>query len=154
MFEGISINKVGTYKLNFTTDLNLPGRNYCTSNEIFVNVGEPNELIIVDEPSTTVYGSKAFNSQPRLIIVDHGGNLVKMDSTSRVVISLHSNPSNASLSPILNRVAIASEGVVQFKHLSLDKAGSGYRFLYELFTFDIDKGYLIETNITTVGEKY
>ena len=148
----MSVNTAGVYKLNFTTDLDLPGETQCLSTPFSVEIGKPSKLIVLHEPNeSTVYGGKAFDIQSHLIIVDDGDNVVKTDSTSNVVISLYSNPSNASLSPLDKSVAIASEGMVQFMHLSIDKAGVGYRMSYELFLTD-DNDRIIETNITTLGK--
>ncbi len=151
-FEGTFINKAGSYRLNFTTELDLPGQRYCLSDPISVGIGKAQKLLILDEPSQGVYGGKAFTIQPRLLVVDHGGNVVKSDSTSRVVISLESNPPNASLYPSSSRIATSFQGIVQFKHLSVNIAGSGYRFSYELFLSDEIENKFFEKNITTFGK--
>lgn len=152
-FDGTYINNAGIFNLNFTTDLNLPGSQQCSSKPISVHIGEPNELIVLEEPiKSTVYGGKPFHYQPKLHIIDRGGNIVKSDFTSNVVVSLYSNPSNASLSPPTSKVANAYEGIVQFKHLNIDKAGVGYRMMYELFVIDTYNNIFIETNITTLGK--
>jgi hypothetical protein len=151
-FEGTYINKAGSYRLNYTTKLDLPGKSHCLSDPISVVIGKAQKLLILDEPSHEVYGGKAFANQPRLLVVDHGGNIVKSDSSSRVIISLESNPQNSSLYPMSSRIATSSQGIVQFKHLSVNKAGLGYRFSYELFLSDGIENKFVATNITTLGK--
>lgn len=151
-FNGALINSAGEYKLNFTTDLDLPGSRQCFSDLISIEIGEPYELIILDEPKVRVYGGKTFETQPRILIVDKGGNALKMDSSSKVVVSLYSNPSNSSLSPLINTVAMPSQGIVQFKHLRINKAGVGFMFMYELFINSKTESGLFRTNITTLGK--
>ncbi len=152
-FGDTYIRTKGTYHLNFTTDIALPGTNHCLSKPITVHIGKPNELVVLEEPDRSkVYGGKAFDYQPRLHIIDKGGNLVTFDSTSNVVATLYSNPSNGTLFPPERRVTIASGGIVQFKHLHIDKAGVGYRMIYELFTVQAHSKMIIETNITSHGK--
>ena len=46
-FTGMSVNTAGLYHLNFTTDLDLAGGVQCLSSAISVEIGKPNELIVL-----------------------------------------------------------------------------------------------------------
>lgn len=152
-FDGAVINTVGRYRLNFTSDLDLPGRTYCITNFISVEIGDPSTIIIRDEPNKgRIFGGQAFEVQPSLIVVDKGGNELRDDSSSIVIATLYSNPMNGTLSPLSNTVGKVSKGVVQFQQLTIDKAGYGYRIIYELFLVNDNNQTAVQTNITTLGK--
>ncbi len=154
-FGGIIINKAGIYQLNFITDLVLPGAQECRSTNIAVNTGAPHALLVVEEPSENrVYGGAAFITQPKLHIIDRGANVLSYDHSSKVLVSLYSNPVNATLSPSASRVKTSSHGIVQFEHLKIDKNGTGFWFQFELYVFDEDIDDYLVSNISTFGKIY
>ncbi len=148
-FHGLSIKTVGnSHRLNFTTDVELPGGSNCLSHNIVVNTGPPHALQVIEEQSSGgVYGGKVFANQPILHIVDAGNNLVVSDSSSRVFASLYSNPWGGrgnTLKPPGFTYAIAQRGVIEFENLYISEAGKSYRLQYVLG----------QTNITIVGKLF
>jgi hypothetical protein len=144
-FYGLSINSCGDdHRLNFTTDVELPGGSNCLSNNIVVKTGPPHALLLIEEQNmSVVYGGKIFIHQPLLHIVDAGQNILESDSSSRVFASLYSNPGNRGiLQPSEFTFATAKKGVVSFENLYIAKAAQSYRLQYTLE----------RTNITTVGK--
>ena len=150
-FQGLYINEAGTYKARFTTLISLPGGSSCDSTPFTIGVGTPDDLVIVTEPSEgKVSGGRAFSHQPRIEIIDAGGNLLVDDFSSLVMVSLYSNPSGGVLSPDSNVYAEAHGGVAQFKSLSIDKAGIGFRLTYTLFLRDINQ--YVRVPVEKLGE--
>lgn len=144
-FHGLSIKTVGNaHRLNFTTDVELPGGSNCVSSDITVNTGPPHALLVSEEQSSSdVYGGKAFINQPLLHIVDAGDNLVEADSSSRVFASLYNNPGKGgTLKPFGFTFATAEKGVVRFNNLYIAEAAKSYRLQYTLE----------QTNITAIGK--
>ena len=92
-----------------------------------VEIGSCEALVVVEEPLLSdVLGGRAFTSQPRLKLIDEGGNILSNDSTSIVSVSLYNNPSTGKLSPSENKIATVKNGIAQFKNLSIDKSGARY----------------------------
>ena len=136
----------------FSTDLNLPGGNECVSLPFSVGVGPANNLVVLEEPSNcTVLGGKAFTFQPRVQVIDAGQNPLLSDSSLVVVASIHSNPSGGNLYPIERISVPVTEGIAQFRNLSIDKAGNGYKLMYSLWQKD-GLGILTKTDISSHGK--
>ena len=152
-FCGLSIKIAARdYRLDFTTDVDLPGGKSCLSNPINVSVGPPSALSIVEEPGASdVYGGKAFIYQPLLHVVDAGGNIVERDSSSRVLASLYSNPRDGTLQPFNMTEVTVEEGITRFKKLYIAEAGERYRFKYSLWSAS-SRGVFEPTNITALGK--
>lgn len=91
---------------------------------------------------------------PRILILDKGRNNVILDSSSKIDITLDSNPSNAIISPLSSRAAIAVLGKVSFSVLSLDKVGLNFRLLYIFSTFSTSSGLYTPTAITLHSEYF
>ena len=71
----------------------------------------------------------------------------------RVLITIENNPFNATLSPKGGELALVQpSGVVQFRDLSLDKAGVGYKFRYDLYCCE-ENDIWVDTNVTVLGKK-
>lgn len=152
VFEGLFINKEGIhYSLRFTTDLILGGSTELISNYFSVGIGPAAQITVVNDASDgCVLGGKAFTPQPRVEVQDAGGNILLMDSSSVVRVTFYSNPSGGVLSPPSGTTETLRKGIVQFRSLSIDKAGVGYRMTYTFFKHD--GGELSETSVLTHGE--
>lgn len=137
-FEGVSVKKAGVgYQLQFTTDIELPGGNYCLSKSFDVFAGNAHELKVIEEPyMSNVYGGKVFLNQPLLHVVDAGGNIVQeSDSDSVVIAELFQNPTHVIVEPRNGTVVKVKDGIAQFENLFIAKAGKGYIFRYSLHPF-------------------
>ena len=134
IFDGLYINDSRySYTLNFTTSLDLPGTSVCNSVTFSVSVGLPHKIFLEKDPSQSiVYGGRAFSLQPRIKVIDAGGNLLADDYSSFVRVSIYSNPSQGTLSPFHGKLAPVLGGVAQFENLSIDRAGVGYQLEYSL----------------------
>ena len=157
-FRELFINEAGThYSLRFsTTDIVLDeGQSEVTSNEFSVGVGPGTEIVLIKDASydgSVVLGGRAFASQPRAEVHDAGGNVIVDDSLSAVRVSFYSNPSKGKLlSARGGTTGRLEQGVVQFRGLSIDKAGVGYRLKYEFLIYE--GAQLHETSISTLGEQ-
>jgi len=151
-FHGLSIRSAGSdYRLKFITDLKLTGGNQTVSPTISVQVGKPLKLLVSEEPLTgQVTGGRAFIRQPFLQLLDAGANILSHDSSSKVLASLYNNPNDGTLYPYERTTAPVQNGTAQFKHLSIDRAGVGYRIKYVLWTND-SSGKMNETDIVSYG---
>ena len=116
-----------------------------------VEIGSCEGLVVVEEPLLSdVLGGRAFTSQPRLKLIDEGGNILSNDSTSIVSVSLYNNPSTGKLSPSENKIATVKNGIAQSKNLSIDKSGARYQLKYILH--QKYNGKVVKTSIVTIGE--
>ena len=152
-FQGLFINEAGThYSLHFSTDIMLEGHSAeVTSNDFSVGVGPAVGIVLINDASDgSVFGGKAFTLQPRAEVHDAGGNALVNDSSSAVRVSFYSNPSRGEFSPVSGTTELLQQGVVQFRSLSIDKAGVGYRLTYEFLQHEEDQ--LEETSVSTNGE--
>lgn len=152
-FKGLFVDIASTgYRLNFTTDLDLPGSKVVISEEINVQIGSPKALIEVEGPHLSpVTGGKVFIHQPVVNVVDDGGNLVTEHRSMLVSATLCSNPTNSSLLPFDSAWATVENGVAVFRDLYIQKAGDRYNLRYALWTLEADDMYH-RNNITTHGE--
>ena len=153
-FAGLYINEAHVeYTLKFSTDLLLDGSREVVSNIFSVGVGSAAYIVLVQDASSgSVFGGKAFTIQPRVEVHDMGGNVVKSDSSSAVRMSFYSNPSGGVISPMHATTGYLREGVVQFRGLSIDKAGKGYRLKYSFLKYEGEE--LIPTAISTLGKSF
>jgi hypothetical protein len=150
-FTGLYINEAGTeYALQFSTDLLLDGLTQVVSRVFSVGIGPAATIVLVRDASNgVVFGGKAFTPQPRAEVHDKGGNIVETDSSSAIQISFYSNPSGGMLSPMQGTMGYLDRGIVQFRGLSIDKAGEHYRLAYTFL--DHINGELVPTSIITLG---
>ena len=127
----------------------MPPRIICTS----VGVGPAAQIVLIKDASDgTVVGGKAFTPQPRAEVRDAGGNVLTIDSSSAVRVSFYSSPSRGSLSPVDGMIATLREGIVQFRGLAVDKAGSGYRLKYDFLYYEDEE--LVQSSVSTKGELF
>ena len=155
-FRGLYINEAAThYSLEFTVDLPLDGLTEVVSNTFSVGIGSASSIVLTQDASDgSVFGGKAFTPQPRAEVLDKGGNIVETDSSSAVQISFYSNPSNGALSPLEATMGYLEQGIVQFRGLSIDKAGEGYRLSYRFFRYDSESEQLVSTDVVTLGSPF
>ena len=153
-FAGLYINEADAeYTLKFATELSIDGSREVVSDTFSVGIGSAAHIVLVqDASSSSVFGGKAFTSQPRVEVHDMGGNVVKADSASAIRVSFYSNPSGGVISPIHATTGYLKDGVVQFRGLSIDKAGKDYRLKYSFLMYEGDE--LISTAISTLGKLF
>lgn len=153
-FDGLFINEAGMYySLRFSTNLLLDGPTEIISNEFSVGIGPAAQIALINDASDRAFmGGKAFTPQPRAEVQDAGGNVLVMDSSSAIRVSFYSNPPGGKLSPESGTTEFLRKGIVQFRGLSIDKAGVGYRLSYMLLKYDGAK--LSETSVITHGEVF
>lgn len=168
IFDGLYMNEARLYnRLRFETNLPLAGPTVCESNDFAVGVGPAHELIIdLDASHSTVSGGRPFPHQPRIKVVDAGGNKLDYDYSSAIRVEIYSNPSNGKLSSLggldIDRngnddggvLAPVIEGVTQFDDLTIDRAGIGYRLLYSLLKPNQYKTALVPSDIEILGDYF
>ena len=74
------------------------------------------------------------------------------DSSSAVKLTFYSNPSNGTISPTHGTTGYTKHGIVQFRGLSIDKAGDDYRLAYTFCIYE--NGDLVSTSISALGESF
>lgn len=155
-FSGLFIKKKGKiHLLTFTTDLSLEGPKQCQSRQFSVGIGPPSNLIILkytsdENEETKITGGKAFPVQPRVALADDGGNILDYDSFSAIKVGIHSNPRGGTISPPSSLVVVLTNGIAQFRSLSIDFAEEGYQLSFLLLQRNI-ANKLEETEIRVVG---
>ena len=154
IFENLYINEAGThYSLHFSTDLVLDGNSNIISNDFSVGVGPAAEIVLINDASHgAVLGGQAFIPQLRAEVHDAGGNVLVNDFSSAIRVSFYSNPSQGKISPVSGTTQLLHQGIVQFRNLSIDKAGVGYRLKYEFLQYE--DAQLKETAIFTYGSYF
>ena len=76
-------------------------------------IGVAASMTFVDMVSKgSVSGGLAFRNQPKVKVIDAGGNVLVGDSTSTVTVSIFDNPSGGHLLPLSNHPHILSAVVV------------------------------------------
>ena len=155
-FQGLYINAASLhYSLRFSTDLALEGQTEIVSNVFTVGVGGASQLTLAhDVTGETFVGGEAFVLQPRVEVKDKGGNLLVDDSSSAIRVTFYSDPSRGKLLPSSQTRLTLQAGVAQFSNLSIDKAGVGYRLLYEFFQFEDAHLELKETTLSVLGQYF
>jgi uncharacterized repeat protein (TIGR03803 family) len=109
-FTGLSVNPAGTYTLSATDG----GLTAATSNSFNITVGTPTQLVMVQQPTTTVAGQAI--SPVEVAVEDAGGNVVTTDNSSVTVAG------DATLGGTTT-VSVAN-GLATFSDLSMTLAGS------------------------------
>ena len=92
-FNNLSIDRIGVgYRLLYTLFESNEYRNALVPTEVQVlgdyfdvGIGSPHRIEVLREPSATWAGNQPFLSQPRIGLVDAGGNIVSTDSTTTSV---------------------------------------------------------------------
>ena len=151
-FDGIYISKAGIpCTLVFTTNLTLEGGTSCTSSTFTVHAGLPSFLEIVEDVPDTVPAGTPFATQPKVQLMDAGGNVCSNENLLTLRVSIGHNPAGANLIPASNTIANIYHGVAQFKHLFIDLANKGYFLCFHLMKQDGIANYN-ETKIVTCGK--
>src|SRR4051795_13435558 len=118
-FAGCKIDKFGTGYTLTATDGTLTS---ATSNAVNVTVGPAAKLAFTQQPSGGT-GDTAFTTQPKVAVLDAGGNLTT--DTSSVTLAIGTNPGAGTLTCGTNpQPAIAGEA--SFSGCMIDKIGTGY----------------------------
>ena len=144
------------YKLLFKFSLPLEGPAEIESDEFTVQVGPPSKLVILDDPSfADVYGGKAFSRQPRVSVVDAGGNIVSNNSSLTICADVDQSYLGGSLSCATLHACncrAARNGVAQFSGLKIDIHGDGYRIKYSLIIKSFEKD--VKSGLDVIGPKF
>lgn len=138
IMQDLQIKRVGNgYTIRFVAMLpnGIPFA-FLDCSDIGVLPGEPYMLKLLDSMGPAVGGSP-FPVQPRLRVVDRGGNAVFGISPSRrfrpsVTVTLDESPegSNGSLQPSAAVTAPIIDGFVRFEGLYINEAGEPYRLKF------------------------
>jgi hypothetical protein len=152
-FHGLYIKEAGrNYSLRLSTAIKLNGHFEVDSNEFTVGVGQATNIVLINDASVgPVFGGRSFAPQPRVEVRDAGGNVLVDDSASAIRVSIYSNPSRGQLSPTSATVGILQKGALQFRNLSIDKAGIGYRLKYDFLKRE--EAQWEDTSTFTIGEQ-
>ena len=155
-FNGLSIAQAGSpYTLGFTTDIALDGARIAYSNPFAVGVGPAASLRFVEEISDgATVGGQAFQVQPRLEILDAGGNLRAADSTSGVQADFLSNPTGGTLTPSEYAFETVTKGSVSFALLSIDRTGDSFVLRFTLYEYDAPSSSFTPTSVAADSQPF
>jgi hypothetical protein len=91
---------------------------------------------------------------PKLNILDSGGNIVTLDSTSKAIVFIHDNPTGASIEPSNHVETISKNGVLTFSALKISLVGVDYRLSFTLYSYEPLTGRFTNTEIVLYSEKF
>ncbi|CAM9319679.1 unnamed protein product, partial [Phaeothamnion confervicola] len=141
-FAGLQIRRAGgDYRLAFRTALPLAGDRYVESKPFTVGVGPAARLEWADGSPDPVGSGKVaagspLRNQPRVAVLDAGGNLLADDSTSAVRIGFGKNPPRARLGPEEAIFTILDNGVATFSRVAIDSPGRGLTLRFYFLSYD------------------
>jgi len=97
-------SKNGSEKLFFfeRTNNTLEGGKSCTSSTFAVNAGLPSLLEIIDDVPDSVPAGMPFATQPKVQLMDAGGNVCSNENLLTIPVSIGHNPAGANLIPASN----------------------------------------------------
>ncbi len=117
-FSGLTLTKTAS---GYTLEASGGGLGWGVTNSITVTPAAAAQLVITQQPPATVKVNSGFGLQAS--IEDQYGNVVTTAGNT-VSMALASNPTGATLSGTFS--ILASQGVVAFSGLKINKVGSGY----------------------------
>jgi streptogramin lyase len=117
-FGGLTLTKAAS---GYTLQVSSTGLSGATSSAIAVTPATATQLVITQQPPTSVVVNSGFGFQAS--IEDSYGNVVT-SASNKVKVALDANPGGAKLGGTLT--VAASQGIVAFSGLTLNKVGSGY----------------------------
>jgi streptogramin lyase len=120
-FSGLSLT---TAAIGYTLQVSASGVDSVTTSAITVNATTATQLVITQQPPSTVGVNSTFGMQAS--IEDVYGNVVT-SASGPVSVAFASNPTGATLGGTLTMTA--SGGVASFTNLTINKIGSGYTLL-------------------------
>lgn len=132
-------------------DTPLPGGTSASIPGIQIYVGPARDVEVVSDASPDAIGGDAFPTQPVLRIRDAGGNTVVEDSTSMVVATLTTNPTQTTFNSRDHAYALAERGIVSFSNLGIRAAGDQYAVTYTLFDYSSSREEYSRTSIVRVS---
>lgn len=155
-FEGLYINEAAkNYGFRYRCSRDLPYNREIFSGNFTVAVGPASTMRFIRRVSEgRLQAGEFFGSPPRLDIRDAGGNLLFLDSSSGVKVSLFDNPHGATLSASETTFVIAKSGIVTFSALSIDKVGSGFRLIFEYYTWSDLTNKFTNTGVFVLSEVF
>ncbi len=117
----VTFKTAGTQSLTATDTSNSGTTGSDTGITVFP--GAATQLVYLQQPSSGLVGS-SINPAVTVEEVDQYGNVLTNDNTSKVTVSLGSNPGGATLSG--TETETVTNGIAAFSNLSLNVAGNGY----------------------------
>ena len=117
-FGGLTLTKAAS---GYTLQISTSGLSGATSSAIAVTPAAASQLVISQQPPASVVVNSSFGFQAS--IEDSYGNVVA-SASNKVKVALDNNPGGAKLGGTLT--VAASQGVVAFSGLTLNKVGTGY----------------------------
>jgi hypothetical protein len=133
--------------------LSLPA---LVSRAFAVAVGKPAQLGYCSGALsvTKKFAGEYFSVPPQINLFDAGGNLVAMDNSNAVRVSIYGNPTGATIGPNSSLFVVAKKGVVTFNSLKIDKPGLNYTLLFTLYRFNRTYTNFSATTVTFLSEKF
>lgn len=80
----------------------MEGGKSCTSSTFAVNAGLPSLLEIIDDVPDSVPAGMPFATQPKVQLMDAGGNVCSNENLLTIPVSIGHNPAGANLIPASN----------------------------------------------------
>jgi hypothetical protein len=119
---------------------------------ITVYPGADTELVYLQQPSSGLVG-KSINPAVTVEEVDQFGNVVSTDNTTKITLSLGSNPGGATLSG--GGTVTVTNGIATFGDVALSAAGTGYTLVASTGTLAATSSpFNIATSTTNTIENF
>jgi streptogramin lyase len=141
-FTGLTLNKAASGYTLFTSG---GGYGWGVTSQITVTPAAASQLVITQQPPATVKVNTAFGLQAS--IEDVYGNVVTTASNT-VSVAFANNPTGATLGGTLSMTA--SQGVVTFSNLTINKTGSGY--MLQVSSSGLTSAVTSSINVTKIGK--
>lgn len=117
--------------------------NVAGTASVSVAAAAASQLVFGQQPTNVVVGA-SINPAVTVRLLDAYNNLVVSDNTDQVSLTIGNNPAGGVLAG--STTAIVSGGVATFGNLSIDKAGTGYKFAASSVSTSIDSNAFNVTN--------
>ena len=159
-FTGLYINEAGgPYYLMFSAidfgETTLPGGTRAFIPGVAIYIGEPETVEVLEDVSRHALGGAAFAAQPKLRVVDAGGNTVTTDETSLMVATLTTNPSLTSFSNSDAAYSMVQAGVATYSNLGIMATGESYVITFTLWEYSggdhVDSGISVNGGLVDVA---
>ena len=118
VFNGVSLNKVGSYTLR-VTEASASGLT-TVSNSFTISAGPPASIAFSTQPTNAVAGATIAVSAH---VQDSNGNGIAADN---ITLAIMNNPGGSTLTVTTNPVATNGFGDAFFSGVALNKAATGY----------------------------
>ncbi|HEV3440768.1 MAG TPA: S53 family peptidase [Gemmata sp.] len=150
-------NGVGTFTVTFETagtqSVTVAASSITgTESGITVLPGAVAKLVFLQEPSNTTIGT-AISPTIAVEELDQYGNAVTTDSSTKITLSLGSNPGGATLGGTV--AATVSKGIATFSNLSVSAAGTSYTLVASEGSLGVtSSSFSVTSSSSTVIENF